>query len=187
MEPRQLSQELRLGEGDDLARRRWIVGLSVLGSAIGGVVGLYQTGIIRRLPDPPSDLFDSERVDASDYAYSRLNMPDAFLMMGTYAVTGALAGAGGKDRARDQPWLPIALAMKTAYDVYVNLKLAREEWQENGALCAYCQTATLASIASAALAVPEAARAVEHLIEDEAGQGWAAVIRDRPERALPPG
>jgi len=44
------------------------------------------------------------------------------------------------------------------------VKLAREEWQENRAFCAYCQTATLASFASAAFALPEAARAVRHLL-----------------------
>lgn len=186
MDPRQLSHELRLGESDDLTRRRWIVGLSVLGSALGGVVGMYQTGIIRRLPDPPLDVFDSNKVDASDYAYSRLGTPDGLLMIGTYAVTAALAGAGGKDRARDQPWLPVATAAKALYDAYVTLKLAREEWAENKALCAYCQVATVASLASAALALPEAAKAVDTLIADQAGRGWAAAIRDEPDPLLAP-
>ena len=185
MEPRRLSHELREGESDDLTRRRWIVGLSVLGSAIGGIVGLYQTGVVRRLPDPPSDLFDSSRVDASDYAYSRLQTPDGLLMIGTYAVTAALAGAGGKDRARDQPWLPIALAAKTVYDSFVALKLAQEEWRENEALCAYCQVATLASLVSAALAIPVAAEAVDNLLAERAGKSWAAVTQDRVERPLP--
>ncbi len=185
MEPRQLSHELREGESDDLTRRRWIVGLSVLGSAIGGIVGLYQTGVVRRLPDPPLDVFDSSRVDASDYAYSRLQTPDGLLMIGTYAVTAALAGAGGKDRTRDQPWLPIALAAKTLYDSVVALKLAQEEWRDNKALCAYCQVATVASLASVALAMPEAVEAVDNLLAEQAGKGWAAVTRDRAERALP--
>jgi hypothetical protein len=101
--PSELSRDLRQRTDPDLRRRRWLVGLSLLGVAIGQVVTLYQTGIIRRLPDPPVGPFDSERVNASDYAYKRLQMPDAVLMIATYAVTAALAAAGGRNRAEEQP------------------------------------------------------------------------------------
>ena len=53
MNPTQLSHELRLETSADLNRRRWLVGLSMRGATIGQVVTLYQTGIIKRLPDPP--------------------------------------------------------------------------------------------------------------------------------------
>ncbi len=162
--PSELSRELRLHRSPDLNRRRWLIGLSLAGVAIGQIVGLYQTGILRRLPDPPVRPFDSNRVNASDYAYKRLQVPDAFLMIGTYAATAALAAAGSEDRAREAPWLPVAAATKIAYDVATNLRLAREEWQGNKALCAYCQTATLISVASAALAMPEALRGVRHML-----------------------
>ena len=163
MKPRQLSRELRTGRDPALRRRRWIVALSLLGAAMGKVVGLYQMGVIRRLPDLPLRPFDASKVDASDYAYKRLQTPDGLLMVASYALTAILAGAGGANRARDNPALPIALAAKTIYDVGTALKLAQEEWADNEALCGYCQTATLASIASAALAMPEAARAVREL------------------------
>ncbi len=162
--PSELSRELRLHQSPDLRRRRWLIGLSLAGVALGQVVGLFQTGILRHLPDPPVGPFDSDRVDASDYAYKRLQLPDAFLMIGTYAVTAALAAAGSEDRARETPWLPVAMAAKTAYDVATNLLLAREEWRDNKALCAYCQTATLISVASAVLAMPEAVRGVRHML-----------------------
>jgi hypothetical protein len=167
MRPDQLSRELREGDGSDLERRRWIVGLSLVGVAMGAVVGLYQTGVLRRLPSLPSDLFDAARVDASDYAYSRLQTPDGLLMIASYAFTAILAGAGGRDRARDHPVLPLALAAKTLYDSYVAIKLGREEWQENEALCDYCQTATLASLASAGLALPEAVEATRTLLDGD--------------------
>ncbi len=173
--PSRLSQELREGQSEDLTRRRWVVGLSLLGSAMAQIVGLYQTGIIKKLPDPPVGPFDSARVDASDYAYKRLQTPDAFLMLGTYAATGALAAAGGANRATEQPGLPIAMAVKTVYDSLTALKLGQEEWAENKALCAYCQVATLASLASVALAMPEAIKAVRHLLG-----------RDKPGTALVP-
>ena len=79
-------------------------------------------------------------------------------------MTAWLAGAGGPDRPRNAPWLPIAMAAKTLYDAATTVKLAREEWQENRAFCAYCQTATLASFASVAFALPEAVRATRHLL-----------------------
>lgn len=77
---------------------------------------------------------------------------------------GVLAGAGGRDRAREQPLLPLAMAGKVAYDAYVTVKLAGEEWQETERTCAYCQAATLASLASLALVLPEAARAARSLL-----------------------
>lgn len=147
----------------DMTRRRWIIGLSLLGTLAGQIVGLYQTGIIKHLPDPPLPVFDSDKVDASTYAYKRLDTPDAFLMILTYGLTTALAAVGGKDRARRSPALPIAMGVKILLDAGLNFQLASEEWAENKALCAYCQTATLASLVSLALAAPEVASAVRAL------------------------
>jgi uncharacterized membrane protein len=163
MNPTQLSNELRNASTPDLNRRRWIVGLSLVGVAVAKVVALYQTGIIKTLPDPPIDIFDSEKVDASDYAYKRLDTPDALMMITNYGVTAALAGAGGKNRAQDAPMIPIAMGVKTLIDTATALKLSQEEWQENKKLCFYCQIATVASIASLALSIPEVLSAVKQL------------------------
>ena len=163
--PSALSRQLRLGDTPDLGRRRKVLGLSAVGAAAGILVGLYQTGVVKHLPDPPFGPFDSDRVDASDYAYKRARTPDGLAMLVTYGVTMLLAGAGGEDRARKLPWLPLALAAKVASDVATNLTLAKEEWAENGALCAYCQAANLASLASLPLVLPEARKALHHLLD----------------------
>lgn len=105
--------------------------------AAGSVVGLYQMGLLKRLPDYPSRFFDATRVNASTYGYKFLESPDALLMMASYALTAILAGAGGKDRAQLSPALPIALAAKALTDVIVNLYLAKEEWRKIQALCGY--------------------------------------------------
>ena len=162
--PTQLSRQLRTGDSPDLDRRRKVLGLSMVGVTAGVLVSLYQTGVIHHLPDPPVGPFDSDRVDASDYAYKRAQTPDGLAMLVTYGVTALLAGAGGEDRARTLPWLPLALAAKVASDVATNLKLAQEEWAENGAFCAYCQAANLASLASVPLVIPEARKALRHLL-----------------------
>jgi uncharacterized membrane protein len=159
MDPRQLSRELREGGSADLTRRRWIVGLSLAGAAMGQIVSLYQTGIIQHLPDPPLQVFDSDKVDASTYAYKRLQTPDALMMVVSYGLTAWLAGAGGKNRTQDSPTLPIAMGLKILGDAAVALELGREEWAENKALCAYCQVATLCSLVSIGLAWPEFRRA----------------------------
>jgi hypothetical protein len=164
LSPSQLSLELRRGHNDDLRRRRWIIGLSMVTATAGQIVTLYQTGIIHHLPDPPLDVFDSDKVDASDYGYKRLQMPDAPAMLITAGITAALASAGGQDRARQQPWLPVALLGKTLIDLVTNVQLGREEWQENKKLCFYCQASTAAATVAAVLAVPEAIKAIKTLL-----------------------
>ena len=44
-------------------------------------------------------------------------------MVATHAVTAILAGAGGRDRARENPALPLALAAKTLYGAATALRL----------------------------------------------------------------
>lgn len=162
--PARLSHELREADSPDLRRRRWAIGLSFAGVLIGKVVGAYQTGLIKRLPDVlPGPIFDAEKVDASDYAYQRLQMPDAMLMIVTYGATAAAVAAGGKDRAIENPALPIAAAAKAGYDLVTCLRLAREEWRENKAFCSWCQVATLISAATLALTLPEASKAARQL------------------------
>ena len=78
------------------------------------------------------------------------------LMIVTYGLTAALFAAGGRDRARQNPMLPLAAAAKAAYDLVTCLRLAREEWQQNEALCSWCQAAALLSAATLALRLPEA-------------------------------
>jgi hypothetical protein len=164
MQPETLSRQLRTAHTPDLSRRRRIIGLSMVGAAAGAIVTLYQTGIVKHLPDPPLSIFDSDKVDASTYAYKRGNAPDAPAMLVTYGLTAWLASAGGKDRAQRHPWLPVALAAKTIFDAGSALKLAQEEWSTNQKLCAYCQAATVASVASVALALPEAAKGLRRLL-----------------------
>ncbi len=166
MEPQQLSQELRQGKDPHMSRRRAIIGLSMLGGSMGQLVTLYQTGIVSHLPDPPGQqIFDADRVDASNYAYSRFNSPDGPIMVLTYAITAWLAAAGGINRARTNPLLPIAMGIKILVDCVTNVELAREEWSENKAFCEYCQVATVSSFASLILAAPEIMTAVRTLLK----------------------
>jgi uncharacterized membrane protein len=164
MEPKQLSLELRKGNNPHLSRRRLIVGLSMLGATMAEAVAMYQVGAIEQLPDLPIPGIDSNKVDASDFAYSILDTPDAFMMLASYSFTALLAGAGGANRVTQAPFLPIAMAAKTLLDSVISLWLARIEWKDNEAFCAYCQVATVCSLASFVLAVPEATSAIRYLL-----------------------
>ena len=161
MSPKELSKNLREGEGDELKARRKIVILSLLGIGAGQIVSLYQFGILKKLPDPPISIFDSTKVNAGEYAYKRLAVPDAFLMMATYATTAILAGMGESKRAEKAPLLPILMGGKILLDVVTNLVLATEEYKGSKKLCFYCQSATVVSLVSLFLAWPEVKKALD--------------------------
>lgn len=164
MEPKQLSEELRKGKNPHMSRRRAIMGLSMLGGSMGQLVSLYQTGVIPHLPSLPAPIFDADKVDASNYAYCRFESPDGPLMVINYGITAWLASAGGLDRARRNPLIPIAMGVKILFDSALSLELAREEWSENKAFCDYCQVATVCSLASLVLAIPEVWAATRTLL-----------------------
>jgi uncharacterized membrane protein len=51
--------------------------------------------------------FHSDRVNLSEEAY-KFGVPDGTLAMLSLAVNLVLAAIGGKDRVREQPWVPVA-------------------------------------------------------------------------------
>lgn len=163
MKPRQLSEELRHGSGDFLEERRGVIALSLAAIGCMGLIALYQTGIIRRLPDLPLPLMDADKVDASDEAYAKLQTPDAFIGLGSYAVTMGLAAMGGKKRAQEQPWIPLALAVKAGADALQAAKLSCDQWARHKAFCIWCLGAAAATFAIVPLVLGEAAAAVRQI------------------------
>jgi uncharacterized membrane protein len=128
-----------------------------------GIIALYQLGILKRLPDPPLPVFDSEKLTGSAKAYSLLNTPDAVLGIGSYAATMALAAMGAAERSSEQPLLPLAMAAKIGIDAVVGLKYAYSGWSKNHRLCFWCLLASGAAIAAIPLAIPEARAALRSL------------------------
>ncbi len=161
MKPEQLSRELRLGGGPLLARRRAIVGLSLVSSASMGMISLYQTGIIKHLPEPPG--FNADKVDAAAEAYQYGLAPDGALGLVSYAITLTLAAMGGQNRAQDQPLIPLALALKLLVDAVAAGKLTWDQWAKHKAFCSYCLTAAAATFAAVPLILPEARAAYRQL------------------------
>ena len=154
-----VSDDLRRGSGDHLTRRRRQTALVLGATAAMGVISLYQTGILRSLPDPPLPGVDSDAVYASGEAYVVGQTPDAALSIANYGVTLALIGAGAADRARTAPLLPLLAAGKLAVDAAGAAVLTLEQVTKHRALCAYCLAAAFLNVAALPQALPEAGAA----------------------------
>lgn len=159
----EVSDDLRRGAGEVLDRRRRTAALSLVAAAAMGVVAAYQNGVIRRLPEPPLPIFDADKVDASGEAYEMLRTPDASLGLISYATTLALAGMGSKNRFRDTPIVPIALAGKVLFDALGGLYLTAEQATKHRKFCSWCLTASVASVATVPQVLPEARLALRRL------------------------
>ncbi|HSH82021.1 MAG TPA: vitamin K epoxide reductase family protein [Herpetosiphonaceae bacterium] len=163
MKPETLSRQLRKGSGPFLARRRGIVGLSLVSVNAMGLIVLYQMGIIEHLPEPPIAGLDADKVDASAEAYAYFSTPDAVIGLGSYAVTMGLAAMGGQDREIKQPWIPLALAAKVLVDAAQAGKLTVDQWTKHRAFCFWCLLAAGATFATVPLAIPEARAALREV------------------------
>lgn len=164
----QLSHELRTTTSPDLRRRRQIVGLSLVATASMSVIALYQTGLIEHLPEPPLPMMNADKVDASAEAYAKFSTPDAILGLGSYAATMGLAAMGGKDRVREMPAVPLALAAKIAFDVANAARLSVDQWTKHRAFCFWCLLAAAATVAMVPLAISEAIAAARRIAQRRA-------------------
>ena len=151
-----VSDDLRRRASDHLTRRRRQTALMLGATASMGLILLYQTGILRHLPDPPLPGLDSDKVDASGEAYQNLKTPDTTLSIASYGATLALIGMGAADRARDQPIIPLLAAAKLAADGAGAAWLTAEQITKHRAVCFYCLLASAASWAALPQALPEA-------------------------------
>ena len=129
------------------------------------VIGLYQTGITRRLHEPRWSRLKSSRIAAAPAACRPLGLPipDSLLGLVSYALTAALAGFGEPDRHRRLPWIVLLMSAKVAADAALGAVLLGVQWAWFRAFCLYCVTASALSFVAAALAVPETRAALRQL------------------------
>ena len=133
--------------GPELRRRRRVVGGTMLSTACMAVATLYQTGVVRRIPELPFGPFDAGRVEASAQAYQLLRMPDAPLAVVSFGLTAALAaGAGtgaGPGFGRRAELVRVALGAKALVDAVYGAKLMADQATKHGKLCSWCLTTTV--------------------------------------------
>ncbi|MFN2454467.1 MAG: vitamin K epoxide reductase family protein [Pyrinomonadaceae bacterium] len=155
----QLRRELQEGDTDDLRRRRAIIGLSLLGVGAMAAVSLFQTGMVKHLPDPPLESFNSDKVNSSETAYM-MGVPDGTVSLASLAANVPLAAFGGIRRAEEQPLVPLIVAGKAAVEAVVAGWYFYQMPTKEKAWCGYCITGALVNFGICALSLPEAMRAL---------------------------
>jgi uncharacterized membrane protein len=157
MDGQALSKELRTGRGLYLFCRRGIVLTSFVAGASMMMIGVYQMGILGKLPEPRLRRLKSSEVAAVAPAYRPLGLPipDSLLGLLSYAVTAALAGFGGPDRPQRLPCVVPLMTAKVLGDAILGAVLFGIQWAWYRAFCMYCLIAAGASFAAVPLAVPE--------------------------------
>lgn len=102
-------------------------------------VALYQTGILRRLPDPPLRVFDSDRITTSAAAHP-LGIPDGWLGLASFGTTLALALLARRHQKAKQ-----LLGAKLTLDASAAAFNAGRQVVSFGKLCSWCTGTALAA------------------------------------------
>ena len=114
-------------------------------------------------PSHRSPFWDAKKVNGSAEAYAILNTPDAVLGLGSYAATLGLIAMGGPDRARSQPWIPLALAAKSSLDSFQAGTLTGKSWCKFRAFSLYSLVTALCTFLVLPFVLPEARAAWKKL------------------------
>jgi uncharacterized membrane protein len=102
-------------------------------------VALYQTGVLRSLPDPPSALFDSERITTSKAAH-HFGIPDGLLGLASFGATLALILT-----AKRSPIARKLLGAKLTMDAAAGGFNAGRQVISFGKLCSWCTGTAIAA------------------------------------------
>lgn len=161
MRVEEIGRVIRTSNDADLRHRRKIAGLAGFAIADFLIGALYQTGVVRRIPDPRPRHVDSMGVMASAPGYP-FGIPDTPLAIAFNSAIMALATAWGTKRSGRPAVADIALGLGalagSAASVAYMVLMARQR-----RLCVYCIGASAAMIAIVPLAMPGLRRALRRL------------------------
>lgn len=173
-DPLDLRYDIQNSDSTEVRLRRGVVAVSLVGIAAMAFTTMLQTGIVKRLPDPPIGNFDTKKVNSSEEAYS-YGGPDSPITIAAHSVNMILASMGGPDRAERHPWLPLLAATAAGAQAVVAAKyLFYQMPKVDRAWCPYCIVDALTHFATLALALPEAGSAATSLLQRSMGTDTAA-------------
>jgi uncharacterized membrane protein len=155
-----IRQELLTGTGEDLEKRRTITALSALGLIDFAIISLYQSGVIKRLPELPFKAFDSNKVNAAPEAY-KMGAPDATVSALLYAGNMVLATAGGTKASGRKPVLDLLLASVIAGNAGGAVYYLYDMIFKQKKVCPYCIAGAAINIASAVIVAPLVLKAIK--------------------------
>lgn len=158
MDAAAISNVMRIQDSDDLERRRKVIALSAIGLVDFAIISLYQTGVIKKLPDIPHPLFDSNKVNASKEAY-QFGVPDGPIGATTYGLIMTLAAVAGDDRTGRKPLADLLLGGAVAGNVAGALYYLYDMGFNQKKVCLYCVAGAVINIASAVIIAPNIKRA----------------------------
>jgi uncharacterized membrane protein len=158
-----VSDPLRRQDTPHLRARRRVALLQFVATTAVGVIGLYQFGLLRHVPEPPLPGLGADAVAATGAAYQLGRTPDSALGVISGGVTLALAGMGGRERASQHPLIPLAMFGKTLLDATSGAYLTAEELTKHKKVCFFCAVSALALVASVPAGWPEARDALRAL------------------------
>ena len=141
-----------------------VLGLTALAMASLGVITLRQLGAIKCLPDPPSSLFDSNKVVMSRQARKLWGVPDGILGFASYGATLGCAWWNYRSPSRRGS---LVLSSKVALDVSQALVRSLRQWPEFGCLCSWCLLPVACSIVTASLVAPGTITALQSVARDD--------------------
>ena len=153
---------LRTEHSEDLDRRRKVIGLSALGLVDFSIISLYQTGVIKSLPDLPFEVFDSNKVNASEDAY-QFGAPDGPISAVAYAATMVLASAGGDEETGRKPIMDVALGATVAGNAVGAIFYLYKMIFVQKKICLYCVTGAAINIASAVIIASTTLKSIRKL------------------------
>ena len=151
-----ISDALRRGSSPYLDARRRTAVLQLGAAATLGVVGLYQFGVLRSVPEPSLPGLGADAVDASGEAYTMLRTPDSTLGIASAGVSLVLAGMGGAKRHEEQPWIPLLLLGKSLVDAAGGVYLFAEQLTKHKKVCSWCTASAALLVATVPAVMPEA-------------------------------
>jgi uncharacterized membrane protein len=153
MKAEELRRELLYGNSKELKVRRNLIALSIIGLIDFGIISLYQTGIIKKLPDLPGKIFDSNQVNAAKDAYL-FGIPDGLISGTVYAVTASLAAAGVHRRpgAKSVPTDLMLSGAVLGNTLGAGYYLANMAFSQKK-ICLYCVTGAIINFISAGLVI----------------------------------
>jgi uncharacterized membrane protein len=153
MKPFEIRQALTTEKSDALDRRRKVILLSVIGLVDFSIISLYQTGIIKRLPDLPYKIFDSNKVNKAPEAYA-LGVPDGPISAAVYSATMLLAAAVGSENSGRKPVFDVmlggAILGNTAGAAFYLYDMIFKQKK----ICLYCVAGAVINFASAVIIAP---------------------------------
>ena len=158
-----IRDSLRNEQSDDLNRRRKVILLSALGLVDFSLISLYQTGVIRHLPDIPHPLFASDEVNAAKDAYL-FGVPDGPVSAVVYGLTMVLAAAGGSGKAARTPIFDAALGATVAGNAIGALYYMQNMIFKQKKICLYCVAGAAINIASAIIIAPAVIKSIRRLL-----------------------